>query len=437
MITTTNQQASVFEENKAQVAFDRQTERTSSAPDVITPRFPFYVRDRLPVHILENHELYVKFIESYFEWLGISNNINQIPYLMDLKNIPSNLLIHHKELFASLFPETSVRNTSEEEDNGQIIYNWRDPDNSLVDIRRFLSFIRQFYLTKGTEESTRFLLSSLFGINAGSIDFDYPKVQLCILSDSIWVPNLDGDTDTLGNLYNGYWADSRTTLSGGVRLQDEYFQQFSYSVTAITPLENIADGNIDEDYEFTTKPIKDITHPAGFKLFNNVGPDSYRPAPPGPIDTGYSESPLIGHYLAYRFDTTLNGREPFPALCNLVDLFPCGFNPYTTNPLNGSVNCFTPAHNPNGFPIGYTYGAAAEAAGYTYTSDTYLTAEDRGYTFWVVYNHPASWVEDIPLGSQFGDMRLGNLVDLTPDAAKGYNVSPNDPVEDVSTCTLA
>ena len=67
MITTTNQQANVFEENKAQVAFDRQIERTSSAPDVITPRFPFYVRDRLPVHILENHELYVKFIESYFE----------------------------------------------------------------------------------------------------------------------------------------------------------------------------------------------------------------------------------------------------------------------------------------------------------------------------------------------------------------------------------
>ena len=34
-------------------------------------------------------------------------------------------------------------------------------------------------------------------------------------------------------------------------------------------------------------------------------------------------------------------------------------------------------------------------------------------------------------------MRLGDLVYLTPDAAKGYNDTPNDPEEDVSTCTLA
>jgi hypothetical protein len=431
MISTTNLEFQTFEENKAKTEFARQEQRNSTSPDVVTPRFPFYVRDRLPVHILENHELYVKFIEAYFEWLGISNNIDQIPYLIDIKNVPNNLLIHHKELFAHLFPETSIS-----DDTGDIIYNWNDPENSLVDIRRFLSFIRQFYLTKGTEESTRFLLSSLFGINAGSIDFDYPKVQLCILSDSVWVPNLVEDTDTLGNVYDGYWADSRKTLSGGVRLQDQYFQQFSYSITSISTSEERTTRK-SEDYEFTTKPVKDITHPAGFKLFNNVGPDSYQPAPPGPIDTGYSERPLIGHYLAYRFDSTLNGREPFPNLCNVTDLFPCGFNPYTTNPLNGSVNCLTTPHNPNGFPIGYTFGAAAEAAGYTYTADTYNTAEDRGYTFWTVYHHPASWSDGISLGSQFGDMRLGDLVNLIPDAAKGYNDSPNDPVEDVSTCTLA
>jgi len=432
MISTTNLEFKTFEENKARTSFDRQNERTSTSPDVITPRFPFYVRDRLPVHILENHDLYVKFIETYFEWLGISNNIDQIPYLVDINNVPNDLLIHHKELFAHLFPETSVS-----DDTGEIIYNWTDPENSLVDIRRFLSFIRQFYLTKGTEESTRFLLSSLFGINAGSIDFDYPKVQLCILSDSIWVPNLEGDTDTLGNVYDGYWADSRKTLSGGVRFRDDYYQEFSYSITAVSEDEGVSDGNLEDNYEFTTKPVKDITHPAGFKLFNNVSPDSYIPAPPGPIETGYSEKLIIGHYLAYRFDTTLNAREPFPDLCNLVDLFPCGFNPYTTNPFNGAVNCFTPAHDPDGFPIGYTYGASAEAAGYTYTADTYLTAEDRGYTFWVVNHHPASWADGIELGLQFGDMRLGDLVYLTPDAAKGYNDTPNDPEEDVSTCTLA
>jgi len=434
-ITTTNIQNIPLEENMAAESFIDQEILSSSTPDVVTTKFPFYVRDRLPIHVLENHELYVNFIDAYFEWLGSSNNINQIPYLMDLSNIPNNLLIHHKELFAKLFPEISVS-----DDNNNIIYDWNNPENSLVDIRRFLSFIRQFYLTKGTEESTRFLLSSLFGINSASIDFDYPKVQLCILSDSIWVPSEIEDTDALGNTYEGYWADSRTTLSGGVRFRDKYYQEFSYAITSSTPDGNVADGaeNSTESYEFTTKPVKDITHPAGFRLFNNVGYDAYNPAPPGSISTGVSEKPLIGHYLAYRFDTSINPREPFPDICNLVDLFPCGFNPYTTNPLDlGTINCFTPEHNPNGFPIGYTYGAFAEAAGYTYTADTYNTAEDRGYTFWVVYNHPASWVDGIELGSQFGDIRLGNLINLTPDAQKGFNDTPNDPEEDVSTCTLA
>tara|TARA_R110000851_G_scaffold109149_6_gene231243 strand:- start:2585 stop:3883 length:1299 start_codon:yes stop_codon:yes gene_type:complete len=432
MISSTNLEFKPFVENKAKKQFDEQALRNSNASDIITPRFPFYVRDRLPVHILENYELYVKFIETYFEWLGITNNINQIPYLMDITNVPSNLLIHHKELFAHLFPDTSVS-----EDDGNIIYDWNNADNSVVDIRRFLSFVRQFYLTKGTEESSRFLLSSLFGIDAASIDFDYPKVQLCILSDAIWVPNLLEDTDTLGNIYSGYWADSRKTLSGGVRFRDDYFQEFSYSITSISTEASIGTAD-DADYEFTTKPIKDITHPAGFKLFNNVGPDSYIPAPPGPIDTGYSERPLIGNYLCYRFDTTLDAREPFPDVCAVQDLFPCGFNPYTTNPLNGTPNCFSSSvHNPNGFPIGYTYGAAAEAAGYTYTADTYNTAEDRGYTFWTVSHHPASWADGIDLGIAFGNIRLGDLVYLIPDSSKNYNASPNDPDEDVSTCTLA
>ncbi len=102
MISTTNLEFQTFEENKAKTEFARQEQRNSTSPDVVTPRFPFYVRDRLPVHILENHELYVKFIEAYFEWLGISNNIDQIPYLIDIKMYQISI-IHHKELFAHLF----------------------------------------------------------------------------------------------------------------------------------------------------------------------------------------------------------------------------------------------------------------------------------------------------------------------------------------------
>ena len=99
MISTTNLEFKTLEPNKAKESFDQQGIRTNSAPDVITPRFPFYVRDRLPVHILENHDLYVKFIEAYFEWLGISNNIDQIPYLVDINNY---LLIFFQRLLSRM-----------------------------------------------------------------------------------------------------------------------------------------------------------------------------------------------------------------------------------------------------------------------------------------------------------------------------------------------
>ena len=426
MLSTTNITYKPYEVNYASRFFKEQVARSAAGVDVTVPTFPFYVRDRLPVHVLENYPQYVKFIETYFEWLGISNGINDIPYLMDVNSISSDLLIHHKDLFAKIFPE-----------NNQ--YKWSDPENSIIDLRRFLTFVRDFYLTKGTEESIRFLLSSIYNLDSNSIDFDYPKVRLCLLSDSIWVPTLDEDTDAAGNTYEGYWKDSRTTLSGGVRLQDSYYQQFSYSISAISR-EVSGEYSDNTSIAYTLGVVKDIAHPAGFRLINNIAPDTYTPAEPGPVETGYSEHPLIGHYLPYTFSTTLNPRQPYPSLCNVVDWFPCGFNPYETNPLQlVSTNCFTSAHDPNEYPIGWTAGVSGEDGyvGPTYGIDTYNTAQGRGYTFWVVYHHPAIWSEGLTAGTAFGDMKLGQLVNLTPDVTKNYSVSPNDPVEDVSSCTLA
>ena len=423
MLTTTDNKSNPFQSNDGAIFYNQQRNLLGStaAVDVDTQRFPFYVRDRLPVHILENHELYVKFIDGYFEWLGISNGINQIPYLMDIDNISPSLLFHHKELLAKLFP------TNEN-------YLWSDPGNSNIDLRRFLTFVRQFYLTKGTEESIRFLLSSLFGLDASSIDFDYPKVRLCFLSDSIWKPNLSKDHDAAGVTYDGYWKDSRSTLSGGVRFRDNYYQEFSYSVSAIQP-----GGSSDTEASFILQPIREIAHPAGFKLFNNIAPDSYIPVEPGPIETGYSEQPLVGHYLAYTFLTTLNGRQPFPDDCPNIDWFSCGYNPYTTNPLEitGTVNCFTAVHNSDGYPIGWTAGTSGEYGytGPTYALPTYNTAQNRGYTLWHVYHHPNTWAVGPTLGAVFGDMKLGWLVSLTPDSTKGVDFSPNNPLETLTCST--
>jgi len=418
-VTTTESQP--FEPNHGQEIVQGQIARSNTGSDVTTARFPFYIKDRLPNHVVENYDLYVKFIEAYFEWLGISNGIDKIPYLMDLNSISDDLLIHHKELLAELWPE-----------NAQ--FNWSRPEKSIVDLRRFLSFIRQFYLTKGTEESIRFILSSVYDIDSAEIDFDYPKVQLLFLSDSIWVPNLENDTDAIGNPYEGYWKDSRTMLSDGVKFRDKYYQEFSYVIKATT--QNDTD-------KFVLEAVRDIAHPAGFRLFNNVGPDVYIPSAPGPIDTGYVEPMLIGHYLAYQFDTVLNPRDPFNGTCNVFqpgyDWFPCGFNPYTYNPLSvsGSVNCGTAKHDPDGFPIGYTFGAAAGASGYTYTEDTYITANSRGYTLWTVFEHPNTWAIGPTAGTAFGDMKLGWIQALIPDVTKGVNGSPNDPTELLTNCTLA
>ena len=67
MITTTENPFNEFENNLGLAFYNAQRSLLGStaAVDVDTPRFPFYVRDRLPVHVLENHELYVKFIDGY------------------------------------------------------------------------------------------------------------------------------------------------------------------------------------------------------------------------------------------------------------------------------------------------------------------------------------------------------------------------------------
>jgi len=421
MITTTDSEFQKFEKNVGEERRNDQFQRNTSASDVVTPRFPFYIKDRLPSHVVENYDLYVKFIEAYFEWLGISNGIDKIPYLMDLNTVSNDLLSHHKELLAKLWPENSQ-------------FNWSDPSNSIVDLRRFLSFVRQFYLTKGTEESIRFILSSVYNLDPAEIDFDYPKVQLLFLSDSIWVPNLEDDSDAIGNKYEGYWKDSRSLLSDGVRFRDKYYQEFSYVVKATTD---------DDQGKFNLSAVREIAHPSGFLLFNNVGPDVYVPAAPGPIDTGYVEPMLVGHYLAYQFNTVLNPRDPFNGTCNVFqpgyDWFPCGFNPFKYSPLGitGTVNCGTAKHDPDKFPIGYTFGAAAGASGYTYTEDTYISANSRGYTLWTVFNHPNTWAIGPTTGTAFGDMILGQIQSLVPDPTKGANSSPNDPTELLTNCTLA
>ena len=77
-------------------------------------------------------------------------------------------------------------------------------------------------------------------------------------------------------------------------------------------------------------------------------------------------------------------------------------------------------------------------SGYTFDMDTYNTANDRGYTLWVVYNHPNVWSVGPTSGTPFGDMKLGWLISLIPDITKNVNSSPNDPVEPgITACTLA
>jgi len=130
------------------------------------------ISEYLPDFVNQDHLLFADFIEAYYEWSGRKENPHGTSAtLMDTMNIDNTLdsfVDYFKETYLHNFPNTfyKISNTSE------------------VNNKTVLKNIQQFYSSKGSEKSYKFLFRILH--NSG-VDFYYPKTDILKVSDGKWV----------------------------------------------------------------------------------------------------------------------------------------------------------------------------------------------------------------------------------------------------------
>ena len=130
------------------------------------------IKYNLPNFIQDEYPTFVNFIEAYYQFLEKSNNPNLIHYNLenykDIDTVPNYILDYFRN---ELMPGFNLNLTKDRQTGG------------LLNERSLMKNIKQFYDSKGTENSIKFLFRLLFDKEATIF---YPREYLLRPSDAIW-----------------------------------------------------------------------------------------------------------------------------------------------------------------------------------------------------------------------------------------------------------
>ena len=123
------------------------------------------VSSQLPDFVRSDNPKFVLFLEKYYEWLEKSNNVlyetDKLYNSRDLDNVGDEYL---NEIVKEILPYF--------------------PEEILLDKSKFIKHVGQFYRSKGTPESLKFLFRILYN---EEIEIYFPKEQVIKSSDGKWV----------------------------------------------------------------------------------------------------------------------------------------------------------------------------------------------------------------------------------------------------------
>jgi len=123
------------------------------------------VESQLPEFIREEHQLFATFIKRYYEWLEKNGNIVlESKKLDDAKDVDLADNVYIEQIRKEIAPFF--------------------PKELLLDKAKFLKIVGEFYRSKGTPESVKFLFRVLYN---EEITISYPKEQVLRTSDGKWV----------------------------------------------------------------------------------------------------------------------------------------------------------------------------------------------------------------------------------------------------------
>ena len=395
--------------------------------------FNFYAKDRLPSHVQELYDKFTRFVSLFYKFLECEQNIGDLALLKDIDEAPDELMKIFKKIYAVGLPnKTFITNEDGITTN---LVNFDSPQDSAVNVRNFLKYVKDFYQMKSTEDAYDFFFRSFY---ASDVAIDYPKKLVHMCSEGAFLGASAGFTGPAGATYEAcstvnaagkpaapgsvcgvYYGSEQGLLSGFARIHDnKYYQNYSYLIDTEINWDSY------KDY------VRSILHPAGMFLAGNYVLTDIFDQPGTTGSTIPIEIPVIGNYTPYRFATSTNLRENASG----VDLYPCGYNPYVA----GQGVSYTSQHFQDSGGLWYKNEAGATAhqtgldplgvCGGTGGLDAALIGLD---TF-RIFHHPNSWSVTVGLNSQMKDISLGAFLFLS---AINTNVgSPNNATESLSGC---
>ena len=121
----------------------------------ISKQLPEFIRDDV------NYQTFVAFLEAYYEWLQLAHTANSLNTVV---NSSGQGITHASQ---NLLSYVDIDDTMD----NYIQYFINDflpyiPEDALTDKRKLLKISKEFYQSKGTEKSYKFLFRALYGINA-------------------------------------------------------------------------------------------------------------------------------------------------------------------------------------------------------------------------------------------------------------------------------
>jgi hypothetical protein len=140
------------------------------------------VQRQIPEHIRINYPAFVEFIKLYYEFLEETQAQN----LEKIRDVDDTL-----EEFIDKFKEELAKNI---------------PIELASDKRTLLKYIRQFYLSRGSEESFKFVFKALFGQEA---ELHYPSTQMLRVSDGKWQQEISVFVRITGTTPNLFAVDGK------------------------------------------------------------------------------------------------------------------------------------------------------------------------------------------------------------------------------------
>ena len=227
-----------------------------------------------------------------------------------------------------------------------------------------------------------------------------------------------------------YYENDNGLLSGFSRIHDnKIWQNYSYLLDAEIPWDSYKTW------------VRSILHPAGMYFAGNFTVTDEFPQPGTTGEISPVETPIIGNYAPYRFNTVQNLRSNI----NGADLYGCGWNPaaggqgvsYTSQHIKDSGGIWykyelgTTAHDPAHRVAPITGLNTSGPLGLTGTTGGFA-ASQYGVSFFRIFHHPSAWSSTVPSGTLFKDITLGQMIFLSP--IDSNSSSPNNASESSSGC---